>query len=200
MGTDIHFFVEHRVPSGAVPDLTHATDPRLAARLREAAAHLDAGRPQDARRSLEAARALRCWRAAYDPDPSNPPRHLGERDWNLKHHNLYGYSKRNYLLFGLLAGVRAGNFQPPIPPRGLPEDASPTVRLQYQDDRDAHTPSWLTLAELQAFPWDDPLPSGLQAWDATFKEACPDFFRGPLKQLPRLGAPEDVRVVFWFDN
>lgn len=55
-------------------------------------------------------------------------------------------SKRNYYLFGLLAGVRRDNLEPISEPRGFPANMSPqgTTWASYVE----HTPSWLTLDEL----------------------------------------------------
>ena len=57
---------------------------------------------------------------------------------------------RDYFLFGLLAGVRYSNCDY-IEPRGLPLDINWFTKEQYEEmGTDAHTPSWLTLAELEA--------------------------------------------------
>lgn len=57
---------------------------------------------------------------------------------------------RDYFLFGLLAGVRNSNCDY-IEPRGLPLDINWFTREQYEEMKmDAHTPSWLTLPELEA--------------------------------------------------
>jgi hypothetical protein len=58
------------------------------------------------------------------------------------------YVGRNYALFSFLAGIR-GDWDPPIPPRGIPEDASTKVKERWKQwDGDGHTPSYLTLSEL----------------------------------------------------
>lgn len=81
-----------------------------------------------------------------------------ERQW---------YHDRNYEVFAVLADVRNnGHITPISEPRGLPDDMDEaTRRLHYEyrgeddggeDDIDLgdHSFSWLTLAELQAYPWD----------------------------------------------
>jgi hypothetical protein len=56
----------------------------------------------------------------------------------------------DYFLFGLLAGVRSSNCDY-IEPRGLPLDINWFTRELYEEmEMDAHTPSWLTLPELEA--------------------------------------------------
>lgn len=78
-----------------------------------------------------------------------------ERQW---------YNDRNYGVFAILAGVRNYEDAAPIAqPRGIPDDLSDEVRALITDDRDEgcddldlgdHSQSWLTLAELQAYPWE----------------------------------------------
>lgn len=63
---------------------------------------------------------------------------------------------RNYVLFGILAGVRYGDVQPIASPRGLPADRDRSADY-YEGD---HSYSYLTLAELRAFDWDQPLVHG----------------------------------------
>ncbi|MFV5994779.1 hypothetical protein ACNPQM_20495 [Streptomyces sp. NPDC056231] len=66
---------------------------------------------------------------------------------------------RNYDAFGCLFGVRNYvNFRPLAPNRGIPIDASETVRaeldrLPWPDQ--AHSCTWITWAELKAVDWDE---------------------------------------------
>jgi hypothetical protein len=54
---------------------------------------------------------------------------------------------RDYLMFGLLAGVRGG--EELFEPRGLPDDVPFTDQFDFDRmEDDAHTPSWLTTAEV----------------------------------------------------
>jgi len=75
------------------------------------------------------------------------------------------YTGRNYDLFAMLANVRNGRgfagvptgtgFIPIAEPRGLPEDASPEVKaISDRWNGDGHSHSWLTLAELLAYDWN----------------------------------------------
>lgn len=58
---------------------------------------------------------------------------------------------RNYWLFGVLAGVRANQFEPIIEPRGVPEDLSKSVAKEFKKwEGDAHTEHYYTLPELLA--------------------------------------------------
>lgn len=75
---------------------------------------------------------------------------------------------RNYTLFAVLANVRngfgfAGSYrhepiQPIAEPRGLPEGF--VHPEPYEDDLGDHSFSWVTLAELLAYDWEQPLARG----------------------------------------
>lgn len=103
------------------------------------------------------------------------------------------YHDRNYALFGVLARVRDRSVTPIAKPRGLPEDVSPEVeaRSDYYGV-DGHSHSWLTLAELLAYNWQDAMSSPYSFLGRFVDETLP--------KLQALGEPEGVRIVFWFDN
>lgn len=59
---------------------------------------------------------------------------------------------RDYILFGILAGVRFHQLPTPIAPRDLPSDVSPIINTSYGKwAGDAHTPSYILLSELLDF-------------------------------------------------
>jgi hypothetical protein len=94
---------------------------------------------------------------------------------------------RLYSIFGRLAGVRSD--EPPlIAPRGFPIDAAPQTKAEFAglSEFDAHTPSWLTLAEWKAAMRDGEGEPGYQV----VSEIMEDIERRGKK----------ARVVFWFDN
>lgn len=72
---------------------------------------------------------------------------------------MHPYYERNYDVFAMLADVRNGHgfagvdtgdgFVPIAAPRGFPPDVSEYVRRQSVD----HTPSWVSLDELNAYDW-----------------------------------------------
>lgn len=99
---------------------------------------------------------------------------------------------RDYALFSMMAGVRtwAGAPDPIAEPRGLPEDASVTTKLDSESyGKDGHTHSWLSLTEMEAV-------------ERFFFGGLFGFFFGDWVG-DRAGWPsavEDARVVFWFDN
>lgn len=75
------------------------------------------------------------------------------------------YGERNYDLFAILADVRNGHgtagiitgtgFNPISEPKGLPNDVSPEVKAASDFwGSEGHSHSWLTLAELQAYDWN----------------------------------------------
>ena len=114
--------------------------------------------------------------------------------WYAKRSAVEFYHNRNYYVFAVLADVRNyEDFRPISQPRGLPEDVSDAVRHLANDTDDDgdiwlgdHSFSWLTLTELQAYPWDT--------------ESAGDFVERFIPELAKIGAPEDVRIVFGFDS
>lgn len=81
------------------------------------------------------------------------PESKGPLDYMAKYGEQYNRSQwsipRNYMFFGMLAGVRNESIAPILLARGIPEDASQGVVDDW--DRwsgDGHTPSYYTLAEL----------------------------------------------------
>lgn len=125
---------------------------------------------------------------------------------------------RSYALFGFLADVRNYSEVPPIAPqRGIPDDVSGDVQAAYENwDSDAHSSSWLSLAELLAFDYDQTTEDrrvtrqiGPRAWDGgctaepgdgkrtTFRAFLVDWYFAELERLKTIGAE---RIIFWFDN
>lgn len=99
------------------------------------------------------------------------------------------FFNRDYDLFAFLAGVR-GYLFPIHPPKGIPEDVSQEVLSEFKSwGVDAHTPSFLTLKELLDYNYSDGV-----------RETLGNDFFIVLDELKELGSPEDVRIVFWFDN
>lgn len=138
--------------------------------------------------------------------------------------------RRDPTLFGLLAeGLYLnGDYRlvgPIVPERGLPEDAAPETRWQYEDDGGVGC-SWALLRELQDFDWRQPAKRSIQVvvyrepaepWDPYWLygpgwyydrrteqvELCQlvgDFLVLLLPALRRLGHPEEVRAVYWFNT
>lgn len=134
------------------------------------------------------------------------------------HLDVEAFENRNYGFFGWLAGVRNYSDMTPIAAdRGFPADASAEAAKDYNDwNGDAHSASWVTVAELMAVDYDQLVEDrrtikqlGPNFWTGgatcapgegntqTLREFLgPDFF-DVLKRLQGAGAD---RVVFWFDN
>lgn len=106
------------------------------------------------------------------------------------------YEDRSEVTFGMLAGVRNDTLPPISEPKGIPDDlrertvstrdwgGGPSGDLDVDDKYlGNHSHSWLTLAEIDAYgPPDGTTIAPLLTWMRT------------------LGFPEDVRIVFGFDN
>lgn len=113
------------------------------------------------------------------------------------------YHDRWYALFQALADVRGYDDGPPTiaRPRGFPPDmvarelGKPNCEYSWGhdhapeesliDDPDLHSHSWLPLRELQAYDWEQHRLAG---------------FRRFVDAIAKLGGPDDVRIVFAFDN
>lgn len=188
---------------------------------------------------------------------------------NLEYvHNAY-YTGRNYNLFAILADVRNGygfagcdtgsGFNPILGRdmwRGLPYNVCPEIATQYKKwGEDAHSSTWLTVAELDAYDWEqttnergwvseseykkfkeDGRPNSWSGgisggkivhcdnehmdriiagafsneeglayftkveWETAYSESAGYWLESVMPLLRALGEPEDVRIVFWFDN
>ena len=102
------------------------------------------------------------------------------------------YGDRNYELFGLLSvGVRRV-YAESFPQRGMPTDASEEVARLYEHwGGDAHSASYLTLAELKHKAAEMLI---------TGSYVLPDLLY-LLQAIPTPDAElENRRIVFWFDN
>lgn len=123
------------------------------------------------------------------------------------------FAWRSYGTFGFLAGVRNYSDITPIAPRkGFPADASAEVKKEYESwDIDAHSASWLSLQELEAFDYDAEMEDRRVTRDGnggctcdpgegkktTYREFLGPHFFEDIAKLKEAGAD---RVVFWFDN
>lgn len=115
--------------------------------------------------------------------------HIEAKEYESFYRQAYVHLTRNYLMFGLMAGVRKDIAM--IAPRGLPTDISTTVRWEHREmELDAHTSSFLTADEfeqvLKAYEADG-------SWGGT-----PPIYKATLALMRELG--DTARIVFWFDN
>jgi len=128
---------------------------------------------------------------------------------------------RSYGMFGFLANVRNYSHSEFLQEyRGLPIDCDLTSE-EKEDiiDSNYHSHGYLLLSELLAFDynknfWDRRVTKQVSpnGWNGaalaeegegthpTYKEFLGNFFFTHLEELKQLGNPEDVRIVFYFDN
>ncbi len=108
------------------------------------------------------------------------------------------YGGRCYRLFGALAGVRDTSMEMVVPGRWsvLPDDVSDELQNMSDDyGVDAHSHNYLTLRELMDSKYynmssDELYDIGMDSY----------FFKTMVPDLQKFGNPDDIRIVFWFDN
>ena len=126
---------------------------------------------------------------------------------------ITSFHVRHYGIFAFLAGVRNYSAITPISPtRWLPEDVSDAVNEEHEiGASDAHSASWLSVAELLAVDYDQQVEDRRctrggdggctcepgQGELMTLREFLGPCFFASLKQLQDAGAD---RIVFWFDG
>ena len=150
------------------------------------------------------------------------PLHDFNREYQKKTHGSNPFNWRAYGMYGFLADVRNYSHVPVIaqPKYAIPDDSSDLVKEKFEDWRgNAHTATWLTARQLLEFNYDQTFwdrrvtkQTGPNSWNGaalaeegegeylTVREFLGEQFFSDLNILKSLGNPEDVRVVFWFDN
>lgn len=152
-----------------------------------------------------------------------------ERSWYKKDFNNLPFDWRSYSMFGFLANVRNYSHSEYVSePKGLPDDSEWLNEYDYdgQSRKEIgeaggyHSHSWLTVAELIAFDYDQLFwdrrcmkQTGPNSWNGasfaenenegeikTYRQHLGVHFFEHLSILSSLGESEDVRVIFWFDN
>lgn len=133
MGCDIHLFVEKRnADTGKWEAVKGVNEPEI----------------EGIRRVIEGCKK----RGAFDSVDYWESRLAEQQNGTTD----YIWEGRHYLLFEVLAGVRAKHDLMPVSdPKALPDDLSSEVRdsAEYWNG-DGHSHSWLTIAELNAYNWD----------------------------------------------
>jgi hypothetical protein len=180
MGCDIHFFVEAWVVDRwvMVPQSTIKQFTAMRASL-ERVQHDDA--------AFDVVMEMHGWRTPSDGAGEHP---LDSDNSFWRGAEFYG--SRSYALFTALAGVRDysdGRVQIISQPRGVAKDVSEHLRSMIDSwGDDGHSHSWLRLSELLHVRHTHEV----LARDPEFQDALDDMLR--------VGDPNDVRAVFWFDN
>lgn len=145
-------------------------------------------------------------------------------------YNASGYDSnepfdwRSYRIFGFFAGVRNySDITPLAPRRGMPENLSEELKANHHDWQwDAHSHSWFLLRELLDCDYEQIVedrrvsreikttngsyidggctaePGGGETM--TLREFLGDMYFAQLEELKALGNPDEIRIVFWFDN
>lgn len=151
--------------------------------------------------------------------------HFSLDDWAKEYYNKEKgdspFDRRDYSVFAFLADVRNYDHCEPISkPTGIPADVSDEVRESYERwSSDAHSASSLTLKQLLDFDYDKKFwnrrvtkQTGPNSWNGaslaeegegttiSYRENLGEMFFKDLEALKELGKPDDVRLVFWFDN
>lgn len=117
------------------------------------------------------------------------------------------FSWRSYDMFSFFAGVRNRNhIKPIVLPRGLPNDISDEVKEMFEEWKsDSHTESFISLKELNNFNYDNEIidltfGEVIEENKITYRMFLGDWFFKHLSELNDIGKPDEVRIVFWFDN
>lgn len=120
-----------------------------------------------------------------------------EGAWVLAMSEEATYRHRWGSTFAILGGLDAEDFgvTPIAPARGLPKDVSAEVARRSAREREGHTHSWLTLAEVLAHPWPDSVPRHFLDWADSLQSAT-----GAMRTKMSGWPPDEIRFVFWFDN
>jgi hypothetical protein len=107
------------------------------------------------------------------------------------------YGGRCYALFGVLAGVRDYDADMIAGARGLPDDTSPEIQSMSDEwGIDGHSHHHYYLDELLDSPYYK--MSEEELYDLGIGSF---FFKTMLDDIAKLSDdPEDIRLVFWFDN
>lgn len=112
------------------------------------------------------------------------------------------YHTRNYGMFAILADVRnSWGINPIADQRGVPDDLSDGLRpLFAQWELDAHSYTWLTFSDLLNFDWTQEITTGGYA-GTPYHEIAGREWLATMMRLSRLNkSPDDIRIVFFFDN
>jgi hypothetical protein len=107
-------------------------------------------------------------------------------------------------LFGWLADVRNESCFPAISqPRGLPDGLSSEVVEvinEWQSAGAGHSYSWLSLSELLEVNYDVTCMHTNDSESVRLREHLSEGYFNVLNILKAIGDPNDVRIVFWFDE
>ncbi len=133
------------------------------------------------------------------------------------HKQVEPFGWRSYAMFGFLAGVRNySHCEPLSEPKGLPKDSEwlnslskhylpeekITIASDLYEDSFYHSFSYLTLDELLSFDYKRKFVDLRDKSQPiiTYREYLHKDFFDVIEVLKTLGNPDEVRVIFMFDN
>ena len=125
------------------------------------------------------------------------------RNYYKKDFDESPFDWRSYAMFGFLADVRNySNSEYLSEPKGLPDDISKEVKEKADYwDGDGHSHSFLTVKELIDFDYGKTFFDDMDEQRKNYKSFLGKGFFEDLEILKNIDKnPENVRVVFWFDN
>lgn len=128
-----------------------------------------------------------------------------DKDWVF--YSTHEYLDRFYHLFAFLADVR--NYVDIIPifdPRGIPEDSCENIKKKFNRGYEIHSASYFTYKELlecrhatQHIKFSDGEKDvDFRKWLRESGDFKPMMER--MESVANLYEPENVRLVYWFDN
>ena len=126
---------------------------------------------------------------------------------NKWHHHSQPQIRRNYDLFGKMAGVRS-EVTPITEPKGLPKSLSVVTKMDSDRkiwDSDGHTHSWFDADEIKEiiefhetqYDPGESWKTSIEQWFYLFGNSW-DCFNKYREDYPK--EIEDIRLVFWFDS
>ena len=127
---------------------------------------------------------------------------------------------RNYSIFGFLAWVRNYDCKEPLSePRWIPDDISEPIKKELEVWEWAyHSASWFILQDLLDVDYEKTFWNrriSRTVWNVTnwaciaeewewkiesLKDNLWWWYFQELEKLKQIGNPENVRIIFWFDN
>lgn len=126
---------------------------------------------------------------------------------NKWEHYSHPQIRRDYRLFGIMAGVRDSSVIPISEPKGLPEDLSLITRIDRDYDGEyMHSESWLDKKEIKKLFLYMQTNPGEDEWAGQWEHNELGYANGDSYWIigdSDCGHPkeyEDVRFVFWFDS
>jgi hypothetical protein len=121
--------------------------------------------------------------------------------WNLYNENVFKgnydnmsscpFNWRYYFMFDFLEKQSCEY--------NLPSDVSDYIKELYESSHIYYSASWISLKKLLDFDYNKKIDKDISSTYYQWLNFTGNFFQN-ISILNALGHPEDVRVIFWFDN